>query len=91
LDLGSDSVTEVGPDRVTAVVLASASEVAGRPLDLDSDLLAAGFDSLAIVQLATVLTERLDVDCSFEDVFDIPSLVALATLLRGRLNGVVAP
>jgi aryl carrier-like protein len=80
-------VTGMPADRVSDVVLASAAEIAGKPVGLGSDLLAAGFDSLGILELTTLLNERLDVTCSFEEVFDTPSLDALATLLRARLNG----
>jgi acyl carrier protein len=76
---------QAAPDGVVDVVVASASEIAGEPLEPATDVLEAGFDSLFVVQLAALLTERLGVTCSFEDAFDAPSLDALATVLRNRL------
>ena len=82
-----DAAGPVVPDDIADLVIASASEIAGEPLEPNTDLLAAGFDSLFVVQLAALLTDRLGVTCSFEDAFDAPSLGALSTVLRNRLTG----
>jgi acyl carrier protein len=71
---------------VLAAVLAAAGQVAALPeVDETLDPVAAGFDSVAIMELAARLEDELGVDCTLEDVFDSASLAALADLLTRRL------
>ncbi|MHB0770043.1 amino acid adenylation domain-containing protein [Bradyrhizobium sp. 5.13L] len=44
----------------------------------DRDVFALGADSLAVTQMRSRLRERFDVDFSFEDIFDCPTVTALA-------------
>lgn len=79
---GTGPVGKPSLENLTAIVLDAAAQVAGRPLTPDTDLIAAGFDSLAIIELSTMLADRVQVACSFEDVFDAPTLTALAEHLH---------
>jgi acyl-CoA synthetase (AMP-forming)/AMP-acid ligase II/acyl carrier protein len=45
---------------------------------VDQDVLALGLDSLAMTQMILRLEERFGVDFSFEDIFDAPTVAALA-------------
>ncbi len=45
---------------------------------VDQDVLALGVDSLAMTQMILRLEERFGVDFSFEDIFDAPTVAALA-------------
>jgi acyl carrier protein len=81
-----DAAPAAAPRAVLEVVLVAAGEVADRPdLDENLDPVAAGFDSVAIMELAARLEDELDVDCTLEDVFESASLAALAGLLARRL------
>lgn len=73
-------------ERVLTSVLATARSVFGRELAADVDPIAAGFDSIAALQLAAVLEEELGVDCTLEDVFDASSFAALAGVLAQRID-----
>lgn len=79
-------VTSEFKQHVLTSVLASARSVFGRELGADVDPIAAGFDSIAALQLAAALEEGLGVSCSLEDVFDAPSFAALADLLVQRIE-----
>jgi acyl carrier protein len=73
-------------ERVLGAVLDTASGVVGRELVADADPIAAGFDSIASLQLAAVLEEELGVECTLEDVLDAPSFTALADVLAQRVD-----
>jgi acyl carrier protein len=73
-------------ERVLASVLAKARSVIGRDLAADADPIAAGFDSIASLQLAAGLEEELGVGCTLEDVFDALSFSALADVLTRRID-----
>jgi len=70
----------------TSTVLELAGTVSQRELTGQQDPLSAGFDSIAIIELAMRLEERLGIVCSVEDVFDAPSFAALGEELAGRLD-----
>lgn len=48
----------------------------------DQDVFALGADSLAVTQMRSRLRERFDVDFSFEDIFDCPTVTALAARIE---------
>jgi acyl carrier protein len=70
----------------TSAVLELASTVSQRELAGHEDPVSAGFDSIAIIELAMRLENRLGVVCSIEDVFDAPSFAALGAELACRLD-----
>ncbi|MGW3959565.1 acyl carrier protein [Amycolatopsis sp. NPDC005003] len=70
----------------TRTVLELASAVSQREPAGHEDPISAGFDSIAIIELAMRLEERLGVVCSIEDVFDATSFDALGEELAGRLD-----
>jgi acyl carrier protein len=77
---------EDAPAPVLRAVLAAAGEVAGlAEVDETLDPVAAGFDSVSIMELAARLEDELGVDCTLEDVFESASLAELAGLLTRRL------
>ena len=91
MDSGNEAIAAGNPtsrDEVLDVVLACAAEVAGEPMPADVDLLEAGFDSMKIVALATLIEERLGMPCSFDEVFDSANLDELATLMHGKSRSV---
>jgi amino acid adenylation domain-containing protein len=49
---------------------------------VEQDVFALGADSLAVTQLLSRLRERFNVDFSFEDVFDAPTVASLAARLQ---------
>lgn len=86
---GTDSSMDVTvelKERVLTSVLDAAGTVFGQELTADADPIAAGFDSIAALQLAAALEEELGVPCSLEDVFDAPSFAALADVLAQRID-----
>jgi amino acid adenylation domain-containing protein len=48
----------------------------------DQDVFALGADSLAVTQMRSRLRERFDIDFSFEDIFDCPTVTALAARIE---------
>jgi acyl carrier protein len=72
--------------RVLAAVLAAAGQAFQQDVAADLDPIAAGFDSISAMELAAVLDQELGVDCTLEDVFDAPSLGALADVLVQRID-----
>ena len=70
----------------TTTVLELAGAVSHRELAGHQDPVSAGFDSIAIIELAMRLEERLGVVCSIEDVFDAPSFAALGEELACRID-----
>ncbi|MEE4541308.1 acyl carrier protein [Streptomyces sp. V4-01] len=72
--------------RVLAAVLAAARQAHGEEVDASVDPIAAGFDSISAVQMATVLEEEFDVECTIVDIFDTTSLGELADLLVQRID-----
>ena len=50
-------------------------------IGVDQDVFALGADSLTVTQLFSRLRERFDVGLSFEDIFDAPTVAALAARL----------
>jgi amino acid adenylation domain-containing protein len=49
---------------------------------IDQDVFALGADSLGVTQMRSRLRERFNVDFSFEDIFDAPTVAALAARLQ---------
>lgn len=72
--------------RVRDEVLDAARQVFAGEVDDTLDPVAAGFDSLAATEMAVALEERLGVECTLADVFDMPSLGELAGLLAERVD-----
>jgi acyl carrier protein len=72
--------------RVLAAVLDAGRQAFRQEVDETLDPIAAGFDSISAMELASVLEERLGVDCTLEDVFDATSLGALAEVLVRRID-----
>lgn len=72
--------------RVLAAVLDAGRQAFRQEVDETLDPIAAGFDSISAMELASLLDERLGVDCTLEDVFDATSLAALADILLRRIN-----
>jgi acyl carrier protein len=72
--------------RVLTAVLTAARQAFRQDVDADLDPIAAGFDSISAMELAAVLDQELGVDCTLEDVFDAPSLGALADVLVQRIE-----
>ena len=52
----------------------------------DQDVFALGADSLAVTQMRSRLRERYNVDFSFEDIFDCPTVAALAARIDTAAN-----
>jgi acyl carrier protein len=78
----TDDVTE----RTKDTVLALAREITQEDMTEDFDPVSAGLDSIATMELAARLEEELGVPCTIEDVFDTPSLAALARSLAQRID-----
>jgi acyl-CoA synthetase (AMP-forming)/AMP-acid ligase II/acyl carrier protein len=57
----------------------------------DQDVFALGVDSLAMTQMILRVEERFGVDLSFEDIFDAPTVAALALRLEPSQKGVTEP
>ncbi len=72
--------------RVLAAVLDAGRQAFRQEVEETLDPIAAGFDSISAMELASVLEERLGVDCTLEDVFDATSLSALADILVRRID-----
>jgi acyl-CoA synthetase (AMP-forming)/AMP-acid ligase II/acyl carrier protein len=51
-------------------------------IEVDQDVFALGVDSLAMMQMILNLRERFGVDFSFKDIFDLPTVAALAARLQ---------
>ncbi|GIM88041.1 acyl carrier protein [Salinispora arenicola] len=73
-------------EHVLTSVLDTAHSVFGQELAAEIDPITAGFDSIASLQLASVLEEELGVDCTLEDVFDASSFAGLADTLAERID-----
>jgi acyl-CoA synthetase (AMP-forming)/AMP-acid ligase II/acyl carrier protein len=56
----------------------------------DQDLFALGIDSLTVTQMILRLRERFDVDFSFKDFFDAPTVAALAARIEASKKGATA-
>ena len=54
---------------------------------VDQDVFALGVDSLAMTQMILRLEERFGVDFSFKDIFDAPTVAALALRLQSSKKG----
>ena len=72
--------------RVLEAVLDAGRQAFRQDVDETLDPIAAGFDSISAMELASVLEERLGVDCTLEDVFDATSLAVLADVLVQRID-----
>ncbi|MFJ3338673.1 acyl carrier protein [Streptomyces sp. NPDC086766] len=72
--------------QVLTAVLAAARRVHHEDVDETLDPVSAGFDSIAAVEMASLLEEELGVDCTIVDIFDTTSLAELAALLVQRIN-----
>ena len=58
---------------------------------VDQDVFALGADSLTMTQMLSRLRENFGVEFSFEDIFDMPTVAALAARLDSARRGHVAP
>jgi amino acid adenylation domain-containing protein len=60
---------------------------------VDQDVFALGADSLTVTQVLSRLRERFDVELSFEDIFDTPTVAAMAARLDASWRGhaIVSP
>jgi acyl carrier protein len=58
---------------------------------VDQDLFAFGVDSLAMTQMILRLEERFGVDFSFEDIFNAPTVAALALRIEASKKGSADP
>ena len=54
---------------------------------IDDSLLELGIDSLGIAQLSAVISNRFDVELSFETIFDGPSVAQLAIAVSEKNPG----
>jgi acyl carrier protein len=70
----------------TTTVFELAGEVARTTVAGHQHPVSAGFDSIAVIELAVRLEESLGVVCTIEDVFDAPSFDALAAELTTRVE-----
>ena len=52
----------------------------------DQDVFMLGADSLAVTQMRSRLRDRFNVDFSFEDIFDCPTVAALAARIESAAN-----
>ena len=75
-------------ERTRGLVLGLAREVSQEQVSEDMDPVAAGFDSIAAMELAMRLEEELGVDCTLEDVFDAASFAELTATLVRRIDEV---
>ncbi len=73
-------------DRTRDVVLSVAREISSHEVNEDLDLISAGFDSIATMELASRLEDELGVPCTIEDVFETRSLAELAQTLAHRVD-----
>ena len=48
----------------------------------------AGLDSLAVVELSMVLSQRLDIDISDDELLELATLAAIVQLIEQRTAGV---
>ena len=58
---------------------------------VDQDVFAFGVDSLAMTQMILRLEERFGVDFSFEDIFNAPTVAALARRIEASKKGFAGP
>jgi acyl-CoA synthetase (AMP-forming)/AMP-acid ligase II/acyl carrier protein len=58
---------------------------------IDQDVFALGVDSLAMTQMILRLEERFGVDFSFEDIFNAPTVAALALRIEASKKGSAEP
>jgi amino acid adenylation domain-containing protein len=56
-------------------------------IGVDQDVFALGADSLTVMQMLSRLREHFDVDLSFEDIFDTPTVAAIAARLDSSKRG----
>ena len=61
-------------------------EILDCEIAVDQDVFALGVDSLAVMQMILSLRERFGVDFSFEEIFDAPTVAALAVRLETSKN-----
>jgi amino acid adenylation domain-containing protein len=59
-------------------------------IGVDQDVFALGADSLTVTQMLSRLRERFGVNFSFEDIFDAPTVAAMATRLESPKGGQTA-
>ncbi|WP_405392035.1 acyl carrier protein [Streptomyces sp. NBC_01102] len=83
-------MTNTGAERTVDTVVSVASGICDAELAVDTDLIAFGFDSIEMIQLAGRLSEELGVTCSIEDVFETTSLGELARILEQRIEEIGA-
>ena len=68
-------------------LLQMAEDIQAVPLSLDTNLVEAGFDSLASLELATRIEDELAVPCTIDDILDTPTLRGLGALVTAREQG----
>ena len=56
-------------------------------MSVDQDIFALGADSLTVAQMLSRLRARLGVDLSFKDIFDAPTVAALAARIEDLGEG----
>ncbi|MGV4926432.1 beta-ketoacyl synthase [Streptomyces sp. BHT-5-2] len=79
--------TPDAPEPVEQVLLALFRQVLGTPEDVaDPDFFEHGGDSLAAVELVSLIETRLGVGVSLDDVFDHPTVSGLARVVEGSLT-----
>ena len=63
------------------------------PIAIDRDVFALGVDSITVTQMVSRLREHFGVDFSFKDIFDAPTVAALAARLQRskKLHGSAPP
>ena len=63
------------------------------PIAIDQDVFALGVDSITVTQMISRLREHFGVDFSFKDIFDAPTVAALAARLQRskKLHGSAPP
>ena len=78
-------------ERQTAKIWADLLDV--EQVGVDQDIFALGVDSITVTQLISRLRERFGTDLSFKDIFDAPTVAALAARIgkSKKISGSVSP
>ncbi len=81
---GDEAAGDAGADAVRAVLRALFAEALGEPVADDGDFFLLGGTSLKAASLAAAAARRLSAPVRLRDVFDCPSIAALAARLAPR-------
>lgn len=81
------STSEIGQEFFSSELESQLADVWAKVLEVeqigvDQDVFALGADSLAVTQVLSRLREQYSVDLSFSDIFDAPTVAALAARLQ---------